>query len=116
MNDALLDCSNYLSLIPNKGRFHWRLLAPRDGSITFSAQPVGINTLGKYMNDMFKEAGINLEGRKITGHSGKVTCTSLYSYDLHEQALQDRSGQRSNAVQLYKRPSIEREIADSGEI
>ena len=32
------------------------------------------------MKDMFKEAGINLEGRSITGHSVKVTCTSLYSY------------------------------------
>ena len=104
MNGALLVCSN----IPDKGRFYRRPLAPRDGSIKFSAQPVGINTLGKYMNDMFKEAGINVERRKITGHSGKVTCcTSLFGYDIPEQAIQDRSGHQSNVVQLYKRPSIE---------
>ena len=58
------------------------------------------------MPELVKAAGIS-DGRNITGHSGKVTCcTQLYSAGFDEQSIMKRSGHRSSAVRLYKRPSL----------
>jgi len=63
---------------------------------------------------MFAEAVINTSDRRIVNHSGRVTCcTRLYNAGFGEQSLTDRSGHRSNAVQIYKRPCVEQQKAVS---
>lgn len=63
---------------------------------------------------MFAEAGINTGDRRIVNHSGRVTCcTRLYNAGFDEQSVTDRSGHRSNAVQIYKRPCVEQQKAVS---
>ena len=53
-------------------------------------------------------AGIDLSGRKISGHSGKVTCaTRLYQHGFDEQSIKSRTGHKSDAVRVYKKPSIQ---------
>ncbi|XP_070581470.1 uncharacterized protein [Ptychodera flava] len=99
----------YLALIGFSGRFYRRPMPNRDnGTIMFSQQAVGVNTLRKYLNDMYRDAGIDYEAenRNITNHSGKVTCcTRLYDKGFDEQSITGRSGHRSTAVRSYKRPS-----------
>ena len=99
----------YLSLIPQSGRFYRRPMPKNTTSgLLFGSQNVGINKLNSYMHDMFVAANIDLTGRNITGHSGKVTCvTTLYSGNFDESTIKTRSGHRSDAVRAYKRPSLE---------
>ena len=55
---------------------------------------------------MFQQAGINTQNRNISIHSGKVTCaTTLYNKGFDNKAVCGRSGHRSSAVELYKRPA-----------
>jgi len=57
---------------------------------------------------------IDTQGRRIVNHSGRVTCCiRLYNDGFDEQSVVGRSGHRSNAVQLYKRPCLEQEKAVS---
>ena len=59
---------------------------------------------------MFEQCGIDTAGRRIVNHSGRVTCcTPLYNEGFEEQTISGRSGHRSAAVRLYKRPSTEME-------
>jgi hypothetical protein len=98
----------YMRRIPSSGRFYRKPLASRElGDVRFGSQPVGINTLSKYLNAMCTAANISLEGRRFTNHSGKVTCaTRLYkSGTFDEQIIMSRTGHQSNAVRSYKRPS-----------
>ncbi|XP_062572924.1 zinc finger MYM-type protein 2-like [Saccostrea cucullata] len=98
----------YLSSIPNKGPFYRRPLPPgKENIVKFSSQVVGINTLGKYMQSMFDDAGID---KKVVNHSGRVYCCStLYNAGFEEQEVMKRSGHRSSAVRTYKRASEEKE-------
>ena len=70
-------------------------------------QPIGINILSKYLKSMCTEAKINMDGRRFTNHSGKVTCaTRLFQTGtFDEQTIMSRTGHRSTAVRSYKRPS-----------
>lgn len=105
----------YLNLIPATGRFYRRPLN-NTGTISFSSQHVGINKLCKYLPDMFAAAKIDVSNRRITGHSGKVTCcTTLYGANLDEKSIKTRSGHRSDAVRLYTRPSeqLSQDISDA---
>lgn len=53
----------YLDNIPKSGPFYRKPLPPKlTRSIVFSSQCVVVNTLSKYMKDMFTEAGIDTEG------------------------------------------------------
>lgn len=103
----------YLNSLPDKGRFYRKALVNGpDGNIRFGIQVVGIgkHTLSKIIPKMMEMAGIDISHRNITGHSGKVTCaTRLYQKGFDEQAIKSRTGHRSNAVQFYKRSSIEME-------
>lgn len=107
----------YLDNIPKTGPFYRKPLPSKPNrAIVFSSQCVGINTISKYMKDMFIAAGIDTTGRNIRNHSGKVTlCTNLYSSNFDEQAIMCRSGHRSTAVRDYKRPSetLQRAISDA---
>ena len=93
----------YLQHIPlvNKGS---------DKSIRFSVQSIGINTLSKRMNDLFQAAGILLENRNITNHSGKVICcTTLFNDGFSVSSVKSSSRHRSGAVETYKGPTIKLE-------
>ena len=99
----------YMKCIPSSGRFYRKPLPSSEpGDIRFGNQPIGINTLSKYLKTMCMAANINLEGRRFTNHSGKVTCaTRLYeSGNFDEQIIMSRTGHRSTAVRCYKRPSM----------
>ena len=99
----------YLSLVP-EGRFYRRPLPNKGKEIYFSVQPVGLNSLKKYVQLMFRDAGIDwkAQNRNISNHSGKVTCcTRLYEKGFDEQSIAGRSGHRSDAIRVYKRPSHE---------
>ena len=104
----------YLKLIPPKGPFYRRPLpSPKDGVPRFSLQVVGINTLSKYLQSMFDDAGID---RKVKNHSGRVySCSTLYNAGFEEQEVMMRSGHRNSAVRTYKRPSETKlkEISDA---
>ena len=96
-----------MKCVPSTGRFYRKVLPSRDpGDIRFGSQPIGINTLSKYLKTMCVAANINFEGRRFTNHSGKVTCaTRLYeSGSFDEQMIMSRTGHRSTAVRSYKRP------------
>ena len=98
----------YLAAIPTEGRFYSRPLPNKGDSVCFSQQPVGINTLSKYVQTMFNKAGIPWrdQHRNISNHSGKAACcTQLYENGFDEQAITMRSGHRSTAVRAYKQPS-----------
>ncbi|XP_062580082.1 uncharacterized protein LOC134242074 [Saccostrea cucullata] len=93
----------YLSLIPYSGAFYRR---PMEGNVLkFSSQVIGEEKLGGMMKNLFSEAGIDTTGRKITNHSGIVgCCTFLFNSGFDDQTVRSRSGHRSSAVELYKRP------------
>jgi hypothetical protein len=93
----------YLSLIPSKGPFYRRAVVSKSGCPKFSAQVIGVHTLEKIVKEFCREAGF--EGYFIN-HSGKVTCaTQPFSNHVDEQLIKRQTGHRSDAVQLYKRPS-----------
>ena len=59
------------------GRFFRKPLPSREaGDAGYGVQTVGINTLSKYLKSMCTEAEINMDGRRFTNHSGKVTCAT----------------------------------------
>ncbi|XP_019637242.1 PREDICTED: zinc finger MYM-type protein 2-like [Branchiostoma belcheri] len=97
---------SYLNALPEKrGSFYRRPLA-NSNPPRCSLQVVGVNKLKTYMKTMFEKAGINLQGRNISNHSGKVTCaTQMWEAGFDEQTIMGRTGHRSNAVRAYKRPS-----------
>ncbi|KAI8496541.1 hypothetical protein Bbelb_258400 [Branchiostoma belcheri] len=96
----------YFRHLPEKsGRFYRRPLAKSEFP-KFSIQPVGVNKLSTYMKSMCIAAGISLDGRRITNHSGKVTlATQMWEDGFDEQTIMSRTGHRSTAVRAYKRPS-----------
>jgi len=94
-------------MIPGNGSFYRK---PLSSSFGFSSQNIGLNTLLGYTKVMFEQCGIDTAGRRIVNHSGRVTCcTRLYNEGFEEQTISGRSGHRSAAVRLYKRPSTEME-------
>ncbi|CAC5356086.1 unnamed protein product [Mytilus coruscus] len=105
--------STYLSLIPKAGPFCrspvGKLGLKTSGKPKFSAQVVGVNKLSTYIKTMFDLAGIDHTDRNISNHSGKVTCvTTLYDKGFDNAAtVTSKSGHGSNAVETYKRQSVE---------
>ena len=97
----------YLTCIPPKGPFYRRPLSPgKENAKMFSSQVVGVNTLGKYMQSMFGDAGLN---KKVVNHSGRIYCCSTeYNSGFEEQEVMQHSGHRNTAVRTYKRPSEEK--------
>ena len=98
----------HLKCIPKEGRFYRKPLDSKEpGDVRYGQHPVGVNSLSKYLKTMCTIAKINMDGRRFTNHSGKVTCaTQLYeSGQFDEQTIMARTGHRSSAVRAYKRPS-----------
>ena len=74
----------------------------------FTNKVIGKNKLAQMMSKMFKDANINTGGRRITGHSGRVTmCTTLFNNGFSENSVRKRSGHRSNALDLYMREKVD---------
>ncbi|CAH1242695.1 Hypp6952 [Branchiostoma lanceolatum] len=72
----------------------------------FSLQVVGKNTLETYIKSMCTKAGVFMEGRNLTNHSGKVTCAAqMFAAGFDEQTIMSRTGHKSSAVRTYKRQS-----------
>jgi len=66
------------------------------------------------MKRAYDDAKIDRDNRNIVNHSGRVACcTRLFNDGFDDQMISSRSGHRSNAVRLYKRPSVEQEKAVS---
>ena len=98
-----------MSLIPNVGTFYKRPIEQTNSNnctLRFSTQVIGVNKLSTYVKCMSKDAGINVDNKNISNHSGKVTCaTTLYNHGFDKKAVSGRSGHRSDAIETYKRPS-----------
>ena len=99
----------YLYHIPRNGSFYRKPLSNIDGMIIFSSQNIGENTLGKYVKTMFQHANIDTEGRKITNHSARHSLiSSMLNAGHTDFDIKARSGHRSNALDTYKKPDINR--------
>ena len=96
----------YLSCIPRKGMFYRKPLpvSEKHKYQRFSAQTISQKDLSNMMKKLFCEAGIDTSNRKISNHSGRVTCcTTLYNNGFDDKAVSSRSWHRSSAVNTYKR-------------
>ena len=105
----------YLGLIPAIGPFYRRPIEST-GSPKFSSQPIGEKKLSCMMKYLFSEAGIDTGDRNITNHSGKVgCCTTLFNEGFDDKMVRSRSGHRSNALDIYKRPlkQIEQSVSNA---
>ena len=85
---------------------------PADGDKWYECSPVGKEKLRKFMEVMCREAGIS---EKKTNHSLRATgATALFSAGVPERMIRDVTWHRSNALQLYERPSLtEKEAVSS---
>ena len=98
----------YLKCVPGTGRFYRKPLpSVEEGDTRFGIQPVGVNTLSKYLRSMCLDTKINLQGKRLTNHSGKVTyaTTLRESGVFDEQTITSTTVHRSTAVRSHKRPS-----------
>lgn len=107
---CIVDVYNlYFGYIPLDGPFYRKPIG-RDPP-KFGSQCIGRNKLAGLMKEMCGKAG--LKGN-FTNHSGKVTCASrLFEHNVDEQLIMRQTGHRSNAVRLYKRPTVEHDLAVS---
>ena len=67
--------------------------------------PVGRNKLNPFLETMCREAGIT---EKKTNHSLRATgASALFNAGAPEKLIRDVTGHRSNALQLYERPTLQ---------
>ena len=77
---------------------------PSTRRLAFEKVPVGINSLNKILPEMCESAGF----KRKTAHSLRVTCvSSLFNAGVDEKLIRERSGQRSNALFQYEKPTEE---------
>ena len=78
--------------------------SPRDG-VWYDNVPIGRDKLKTFLEVICREAGI---GEKKTNHSLRATgATALFNAGVPEKLIRDVTGHRSNALQLYERPSLQ---------
>lgn len=96
----------YLQALPeNCGPFYRRPLAGK--SVRYGKHPVGVNTIGTALKDIFKAAGIN-DTRNVSNHGLRATAAStLFNAGFGRSTIVGRTGHRSNAVDSYLRDSEE---------
>ena len=74
-------------------------------TVWYDCVPVGVQKLKKYLECMCKEAGIK---EKKTNHSLRATgASALFHAGVPEKLIRGVTGHRSNALQLYERPTTE---------
>ncbi|XP_053402220.1 uncharacterized protein LOC123548692 isoform X4 [Mercenaria mercenaria] len=94
----------YLNLIPRSGPFYKK---PLEG-LRFSAGNISQRDLKGMMKRFFNEAGISMDIRNISNHSGRVTlCSTLYNNQFSDKSVMSRSKHCSNAVRTYQRQDLE---------
>ena len=96
----------YLKLIPANGLFYRKPLPPSDKFKypRFSAAHLSQHEISCMFKKFYAMSGLDVGSRKITNHSGRVTCaTQLYNAGFDNKAVTSRSYHRSNAVESYKR-------------
>lgn len=96
----------YLNLIPRNGSFYRKPLAGTDqnSNVRFSAGTIAQHTLKQMMKNMFNKAELDIQGRRISNHAGRVTlCTSLLNENYTDKAVSSRRHHKSNAIQSYQR-------------
>ncbi len=77
----------------------------------YECSPIGREKLRHYLETMCKEAGMT--GKK-TNHSLRATgATALFSAGVPEKKILEVTGHRSNALELYERPSLAQKQAVS---
>ena len=89
---------------PKRNAFYLKPLKKHVGTVWFSREPLGHNTLTKAVSSMCKAAGI--KGFR-SNHSLRATsATRLYAAGTDEQLIMERTGHRSvGGVRSYKRTS-----------
>ena len=92
-------------MIPRTGPLYRKPLetgashGPKFGAIT-----IPVNQMSHIFKIFYADAGIDITGRNISTHSGRVTCcTRLYNEGFTDKAVISRSNHRSNAVHTYQR-------------
>ncbi|XP_062574060.1 zinc finger MYM-type protein 2-like [Saccostrea cucullata] len=94
----------YISLRPKTGKvnaLYLRARAKPSNDEWYCDVRVGINTLSKVVKNLCAKAG--LDGH-FTNHSLRATAaTRMYSAELPEQLICEKTGHRSDAVREYKR-------------
>lgn len=72
----------------------------------YECAPIGREKLKKYLERMCAEAGLE----KKTNHSLRATgATALFNAAVPEKMIRDVTGHKSNALQLYERPTVEQQ-------
>ena len=85
--------------------FHLRPKASYTSDVWYDCVPVGAHKLNKYLECMCQEAGI--QGKK-TNHSLRATgASAMFNAGVPEKLIRSVTGHRSNALQLYERPTNE---------
>ncbi|KAK3728970.1 hypothetical protein QZH41_000475 [Actinostola sp. cb2023] len=100
----------YMQCIPTAGRFYRKPLPTKElADIRFGSQPVGINVLSKYLRSMCSAANIDMDGRRFTNGSVKMTCMTTCRYygrgECGDQTIMSHTGHQSSLVHSSKRPS-----------
>ncbi len=73
----------------------------------YECTPVGREKLNMYMATMCKEAGIS---EKKANHSLRATgASALFNAGVPDKFIRDVTGHRSNALQLYERPTLQQQ-------
>ena len=85
--------------------FYLRPKKSATGSVCYDNVPIGRDKLTNFLRDMCREAGI---AEKKTNHSLRATgASALFTAGMPEKLIRDVTGHRSNALQLYERPSLQ---------
>ena len=85
--------------------FYLRPKASYTSDVWYDCVPVGVHKLKNYLECMCKEAGIQ---EKKSNHSLRATgATALFNAGVPEKLIRGVTGHRSNALQLYERPTTE---------
>ena len=66
--------------------------------------PVGKNTLGKYIQTMMVEAGI--EGNFRNHSTREISCTRLFQQSIDPQLIKEQTGHKSEAIMRYKKLNL----------
>ena len=99
----------YFSKFPQKGFdmdvFYLRPKKSAPESLLwYDCVPIGKHKLNTFMQAMCADAGVE----KKTNHSLRATgATALFNAGVAEKMIRDVTGHRSNAIQLYERPTEE---------
>lgn len=74
--------------LKSTGPLYLRLLSQPKGTVWHSKQPVGINTINRYMKDIAEKAGLGKSGKNITNQSTRKTLVKKFKKAVVDGTLQ----------------------------